>query len=89
VLRRTSTSVVTGSDLSGPSALAVDDEPMTTEPISMFLRDCGLVRLNTAENGEAILERLALRGVHLLACGLTSESGLTASTRCMQPAKAH
>lgn len=72
MLRRRSMSVVTDTDLSGLSALAVDDDTMTTEPISMPLRDCGVARIDTAENGEAALERLALREVHLLVCDLNS-----------------
>lgn len=51
-------------------ALVVDDDPMMVDIISTLLGDAGLTSLETAGNGTAALERLAVRPVDLLVCDL-------------------
>ncbi|KAF1717894.1 diguanylate phosphodiesterase [Pseudoxanthomonas yeongjuensis] len=51
-------------------ALVVDDDPLMTTLIAMLLRDCGFVQVEIAGGGQAALEHLSRRTVHLLICDL-------------------
>lgn len=50
--------------------LVVDDDPMMAELLSMFLRDCGLAQIETADEGQAALDLLSTRPADLLICDL-------------------
>lgn len=51
-------------------ALVVDDDPLMAELIAMLLRDYGFAQVDMADGGQAALEHLSRRTVHLLICDL-------------------